>query len=82
MRLSNGFDISASALTAQRLRMDVISSNIANAETTRGKFVNGQYRTIQEENGRYGTNASNPFQDVLDSKLGSTQCSRCKGDTK
>ncbi len=43
MRLSNGFDASASALTAQRLRMDVISSNIANAETTRGKVVNGQF---------------------------------------
>jgi flagellar basal-body rod protein FlgC len=34
--------ISGSALTAQRLRMDVISSNIANADTTR---VNGQQRT-------------------------------------
>lgn len=29
------FKITASALTAQRLRMDVISNNIANAETTR-----------------------------------------------
>jgi len=28
-------DISASALTAQRMRMDVISENIANADTTR-----------------------------------------------
>lgn len=44
MRLTNGFDISASALTAQRLRMDVISSNIANADTTRGKFVNGKWQ--------------------------------------
>ena len=43
MRLSSGFDASASALTAQRLRMDVISSNIANAETTRAGFVNGQF---------------------------------------
>ncbi|GGG12436.1 flagellar basal body rod protein FlgC [Paenibacillus abyssi] len=43
MKLNNGFDASASALTAQRLRMDVISSNIANAETTRGKLVNGQF---------------------------------------
>lgn len=25
------------------MRMDVISSNIANAETTRGSFVNGEY---------------------------------------
>ncbi|MBN2482989.1 MAG: flagellar basal body rod protein FlgC [Candidatus Omnitrophica bacterium] len=30
-----GFDINASALTAQRLRMDVIASNIANVNTTR-----------------------------------------------
>ncbi|HTA76981.1 MAG TPA: flagellar basal body protein, partial [bacterium] len=29
------FAISASALTAERLRMDVISNNIANANTTR-----------------------------------------------
>jgi flagellar basal-body rod protein FlgC len=38
-----GFDVSASALTAQRLRMDVISSNIANAETSRAGYVNGQF---------------------------------------
>jgi flagellar basal-body rod protein FlgC len=30
------FKITASALTAQRLRMDLIASNVANAETTRG----------------------------------------------
>lgn len=39
----SGLNITASALTAQRLRMDVISSNIANAETTRGTFVDGQW---------------------------------------
>lgn len=42
MKLNNSFGISSSALTAQRLRMDVISSNIANAETTRAQVVNGQ----------------------------------------
>ena len=31
-------DISASALSAQRLRMNVISSNIANANTTRDEY--------------------------------------------
>ena len=31
----NAFDISASALSAQRLRMTTIAGNIANAETTR-----------------------------------------------
>ncbi|UPK46217.1 MULTISPECIES: flagellar basal body rod protein FlgC [Paenibacillus] len=42
MNISNSFSISASALTAQRLRMDVISSNIANAETTRASVTNGE----------------------------------------
>ncbi len=35
MSIFSSFNNSASALTAQRLRMDVISSNIANAQTTR-----------------------------------------------
>ncbi len=35
MDLFRNFDISASALTAERLRMDLISNNIANAHTTR-----------------------------------------------
>lgn len=43
MKLNGGFDANASALSAQRLRMDVISSNIANAETTRAKYVNGKF---------------------------------------
>ncbi len=34
MGFLSSIDISGSALTAQRLRMDVISENIANAETT------------------------------------------------
>ncbi|PQP80605.1 flagellar basal body rod protein FlgC [Paenibacillus sp. PCH8] len=42
MNISNSFSISSSALTAQRLRMDVISSNIANAETTRASVINGE----------------------------------------
>lgn len=43
MKLNSAFDISTSALTAQRMRMDVISSNIANSETTRTRFVNGRW---------------------------------------
>jgi len=43
MKLFYGFDVSASALTAQRLRMDVISSNIANADTTRARMVDGRW---------------------------------------
>jgi flagellar basal-body rod protein FlgC len=35
MGMFTGFNIAATGLTAQRLRMDLISSNIANATTTR-----------------------------------------------
>ncbi|MBQ9377260.1 MAG: flagellar basal body rod protein FlgC [Schwartzia sp.] len=35
MTMFGGIDSSASALTAERLRMDVISNNLANANTTR-----------------------------------------------
>lgn len=42
MKINDSFGISSSALTAQRLRMDVISSNIANAETTRAKIEDGK----------------------------------------
>jgi flagellar basal-body rod protein FlgC len=70
MKLTNSFDISASALTAQRLRMDVISSNIANADTTRTKLVNGKWvpysRKIvtMEPKG-----SSSPFAKILDTNM-------------
>lgn len=35
MGIFNSFNVSASGLTAQRYRMDVISENVANANTTR-----------------------------------------------
>lgn len=35
MGMFSAFDISASGLTAQRYRMDIISENVANANTTR-----------------------------------------------
>jgi flagellar basal-body rod protein FlgC len=37
MGFFNSMDVSASGLTAQRLRLDIISNNIANANTTRTK---------------------------------------------
>ncbi|GAA4871533.1 flagellar basal body rod protein FlgC [Paenibacillus vulneris] len=49
MKLTNGFDISSSALTAQRFRMDVISSNIANADSTRARMVNGKWVPYQRK---------------------------------
>ena len=43
MSLFRGLEISASGLTAERLRMDVAAENLANAQTTRGD-AGGPYR--------------------------------------
>jgi flagellar basal-body rod protein FlgC len=45
----DSLNVSASALTAQRLRMDVVSSNIANASTTRGTMVNGKWEPYRRK---------------------------------
>jgi flagellar basal-body rod protein FlgC len=61
MSLFGGLEISASALTAERLRMDVTAENLANAQTTRGP--DGQpYRrkevVLQEGAGSFGASLS------------------------
>jgi flagellar basal-body rod protein FlgC len=65
MRLTNGFDISSSALTAQRLRMDVISSNIANADTSRAKYVNGKWVPYQRKLVSFETKSQPSFAQAL-----------------
>ncbi|WP_099158092.1 flagellar basal body rod protein FlgC [Virgibacillus ndiopensis] len=50
MSIFNALNTSASALTAQRLRMDVISSNIANAQTTRATInENGEFEPYRRK---------------------------------
>lgn len=50
MSIFNALHISASALTAQRLRMDVTSSNIANAQTTRATMNEaGEYEPYRRK---------------------------------
>lgn len=57
MGLFDAIDISASGLTAQRLRMNVTAENLANAQTTRGED-GGAYRrknvVLQEASGAGG----------------------------
>ena len=69
MRLNNGFDISASALTAQRLRLDVVASNIANANTTRGRLVNGEWVPYQRKLVELQAKNSTSFEDLLSEKM-------------
>ena len=62
MSLFSSFDVSASGLTAQQYRMDVIAENIANANTTRTQDGTPYVRkmvTFQQK----GTGAS--FRDTL-----------------
>jgi flagellar basal-body rod protein FlgC len=61
MSFFGGLEISASGLTAERLRMDVTAENLANAQTTRG--ADGQpYRRkeviLQETPGSFGATLS------------------------
>lgn len=50
MTIFNAFNSSASALTAQRLRMDVVSANISNAQTTRATMnANGEYEPYRRK---------------------------------
>jgi flagellar basal-body rod protein FlgC len=71
MKLFNSMNISASALTANRLRMDVVSSNIANANTTRGTLVDGEWQPYQRKMVQLKEMPMTPFQEQLHSALGS-----------
>ncbi len=44
MGMFNAIDISASGMSAERLRLDVISNNLANADSTRTPNNGGPYR--------------------------------------
>ncbi|MED4532521.1 flagellar basal body rod protein FlgC [Metabacillus fastidiosus] len=68
MAIFQNINISASALTAQRLRMDVVSSNMANMDTTRAQYVDGQwqpYRRKMVVTQPEGTNFANMLNHAL-----------------
>jgi flagellar basal-body rod protein FlgC len=71
--LFTSLDISASALTAERLRMDVAAENLANAQTT---GADGQAYRRKEVVVRPEGQA---FQNVLAGAMGSTPAGRPKG---
>ncbi|MDF2800141.1 MAG: hypothetical protein K0S61_44 [Anaerocolumna sp.] len=69
MSVINAMNVSASGMTAQRLRMDVISQNIANVNTTRDENGEAYKRKILvfEEKGQ------SAFSKILGSKTGTFQ---------
>ena len=66
MAFLNSFDISGYGLSAQRLRINIISENIANANTTRTD-EGGPYRRKEV------IFKAVPFEDVLN-KIGRASC--------
>jgi flagellar basal-body rod protein FlgC len=76
MSIFGALDISGSALSAERLRMDVTSENLANAQTTRG--ANGQpYRRKEVVLQEVGDNSS--FGATLAGVMGSNSSSETPG---
>lgn len=76
MPLSESLHISASGLTAERLRLDVISNNIANASTTR--TASGQPYRRQEV--VFAARESVPFASMLaNARCGSKSCASGTG---
>ena len=72
MGLFDALDASGSALSAERLRMDVTAENLANAQTTRTANGQGPYRrkevVLQEAGAGVGARAS--FADSLQAARG------------
>lgn len=79
MGLFQGLDISASGLTANRFRMDVISANIANANTTRARRVDGEWIPYQRQMVVMQP-AQSSFRDVLNRKLEGVKVTRVVKD--
>jgi flagellar basal-body rod protein FlgC len=70
MSFLSSLDISASALTAQRLRMDVISENIANSNTTRTASGEPYRRRMVMFSQRGSTPFSSYFEDAKSALAG------------
>lgn len=70
MSLFQGLRISGSALTANRLRLDVIASNIANADTTRARLVDGNWEPYRKKTISMAPATSNSFASHLEAAMG------------
>ncbi|MGB6408856.1 MAG: flagellar basal body rod protein FlgC [Planococcus donghaensis] len=69
MSLFSGFNISASGLTANRLRMDVVSANIANANTNRAELVDGEWMPYRRKTVELSQSGTSPFANQLQSAI-------------
>ncbi|KAA0966518.1 flagellar basal body rod protein FlgC [Sporosarcina sp. ANT_H38] len=90
MTIFHSLNTSASALTAQRMRMDVISSNMANIDTTRGKMVDGEWQpyrrksvTFQPREGQFSSMLNASMGKQINGSVGNgVTVSKIKEDTE
>ncbi len=85
MNIISGIDITASALNAQKTRLDIVAQNIANAQTTRGpngmpyqrKTVTFETELIRHEAGATSTSSGRALQSV---RIGMIKDDKAKGE--
>ncbi|MFY0542792.1 flagellar basal body rod protein FlgC [Brevibacillus sp. H7] len=70
MMMFRGMDTSASALTANRLRLDTIAANIANANTTRANLVDGVWQPYRRKLVELAPKSNQSFENVLQAAVG------------
>jgi len=70
MIMFRGMDTSASALTANRLRLDTVAANIANANTTRATQVNGVWQPYRRKMVELSPKTDQSFDNLLQTAIG------------
>ncbi|MEH7112341.1 flagellar basal body rod protein FlgC [Neobacillus niacini] len=80
MSIFQSLSISGSALTANRLKLDVVSSNLANANTTRGQLVNGEWVPYRRKMVEVTANQSTSFTNLLQRELSGVQVNKIVED--
>ncbi|MFM1650810.1 flagellar basal body rod protein FlgC [Brevibacillus sp. B_LB10_24] len=70
MSLFQGMDTSASALTANRLRLDTIAANVANAKSTRARMVNGVWEPYRRKVVEVQPKTNQSFENLLQAAVG------------
>ncbi|WP_134686193.1 flagellar basal body rod protein FlgC [Brevibacillus migulae] len=70
MSMFRAMDTSASALTVNRLRLDTISANVANANTTRARMVNGVWEPYRRKIVEVSPQYNQSFDNLLEAAIG------------
>lgn len=70
MSMFRGMDISASALTTNRLRLDTIAANVANANSTRAQFVDGVWQPYRRKIVEVAPKQNQSFENLLQAAIG------------